>query len=261
VKLDKSLLNTILEITYLHNKFKVFWFSMFITDKKPLAAPTYSDNSFFVREVLWLTEEQTAESLYQQITFKVLRKPNKLFTHIQRIFLTYSLGMQEQLYAALVDLLWVLNGKGTALSKRMLEGTRSVLTKSQVNVLEGYIQQADRALLPANQFSICTSGSIDTRELLFTKNENKQQYDALKLARDFIEFSQLEEALETLEQAILKTPERQDVLKELLDLLKITKNYQAFTKIRDIFIQRELGLSAEWQELADYFVEINNEKE
>jgi len=235
---------------------------MFITDKKPLTAPNYSDKSFFVSEVLWLTEKQTDESLYQQITFKVLRSPNSLVSHLQRIFLTYSLGMQEQLYAALVDLLWVLNGKGAALSNRMLEGTRSVLTKSQVNILEGYIQQADHALLKANQFSVCTSGSIDSRELLISKNENnKQTYDPLKLARDYIEFSQLDEALETLEQAILKTPERQDILKELLELLKMTKNFQAFTKIRDIFIQRELGLSAEWQELVDYFAEINNEKE
>jgi len=235
--------------------------SMFITDKKSLAVFVDSDEGFFVKELLWLAEERTDESLYQQVVFKIRRKPNKLMNHIQRVFLSYSLGMQEQLYAALVDLLWVLDGKGSALSGRMLGGTRSALTDHQFKSLETYLQQPDRAALEANQYTVCTSGTLGASELMLSNSKNnKQDYDPLELARDYIEYSQLDEALATLEAAILTSPERQDVLKELLDLLMITKNFQAYTKIRNVFVQRKLLLSAEWQALADYFAEINDEK-
>ncbi len=233
---------------------------MFITDNKPRPEFVDSENSFIVKELLWISETQSDECLYQQIVFKVLRKPKMLTFHLQRIYLTYGLGMQDQLYAALVDLLFVLEGKGKLLSSRMVASTQSLLTEEHVSVLRRYLETQNGRLLVGNKFSVCVTGEIGIRELVFKRHHAKADHDPLKLAQDYIHYSQLGEALETLEAACLRSPDREDLQKELLGLLKLTKNIQAYRRIRNVFLENKLKLSEGWQELADYFAEIGNEK-
>jgi len=236
---------------------------MFITDNNILPAFVDSDDSFIVQEMLWLTDDnQSNDYLYQQIVSKVLRKPKKLMFHLQRIYFTYSLGMEEQLYAALVDLLWVLNGKGTALSHRMLKATQSKLTDIQAKALDQYIRTLDSDLLVANKFSVCTTGLISSIDLVVIKTSGiPQDYDPLELAKDYIEYSQLDSALQTLETALLETPNRQDLHTELLGLLKKTNNVKAFERIKnDLLVKKDWEESIEWLEMADYFAGISNEQ-
>lgn len=234
---------------------------MFITENKPVDAFVDSDNSFVVKAFVWTAEAQIDDLLYQQIVCKVLRKPTKLISHLQRIYLTYRLGMQEQLYAALVDLLWVLDGKGQLLSRRMVVATQPALSESQVKMLDTYLKKPARKLLSGNRFSICTAGLIGCKDLLTAKDQNQTvSYDPLNLARDYIEYSQLDQALETLETAVLKMPERQDLQYELLDLLKVTDNRDAFFSIRDALLEKNIELPVNWQQVDDYFAGISNEK-
>jgi len=234
---------------------------MFISDNKLPPVFVDSDNNFIVNEIPWNSDKQSDDRLYQQIIFKLLRKPKKLISHLQRIHFVYELGMQDQLYAALVDLLWVLNGNGSALGRRMILSARSLLTEQQVEELKHYLTIENRALFLGNRFSVCTNGAISSREILFKTSEKvSEEYDPLMLARDYIEYSQLDEALETLEAAVLNFPERHDLQIELLELLRLTKNTQVYSKISDVFLERQLELTAEWQQLADYFAGISNEK-
>ncbi len=234
---------------------------MFITENKPVDAFVDSDNSFVVKAFVWTAEAQIDDLLYQQIVCKVLRKPTKLISHLQRIYLTYRLGMQEQLYAALVDLLWVLDGKGQLLSRRMVVATQPALSESQVKMLDTYLKKPDRKRLSGNQFSICITGLLGSTVLLTAKAHNQTvSYDPLNLARDYIEYSQLDQALETLETAVLKMPERQDLQYELLDLLKVTDNRDAFFSIRDALLEKNIELPVNWQQVDDYFAGISNEK-
>ncbi len=237
---------------------------MFITDNNILPAFVDSDDSFIVKEMLWLTDSnQSNDYLYQQIVFKVLRKPKKLMFHLQRIYFTYSLGMEDQLYAALVDLLWILDGKGTALSYRMLKATQSKLTGIQVKALDEYIKTLDIDLLVANKFSVCTKGVISSLDLFDRKTSATPQedYDPLKLAKDYIEYSQLDAALETLETALFKTPDRKDLQIELLGLLKKTNDVKAFERIKkDLLAKTNWEESLEWLEIAEYFAGMSNEE-
>jgi len=234
---------------------------MFITDNKPLPAFVDSDDSFIVEELLWLSEKQSKANLYQQIVSKVLRKPNKLMFHLQRIYFTYNSGMQEQLYASLVDLLWVLEGKGLALSHRMVMATQPILTEPQVKTLDTYLKTQNSSLLLGNKFSVCTTGGMGFQTLVFKKIRGVDKvHDPLEIAKDYIEYSQLGSALQTLENALVSEPDRQDLHTELLDLLKKTDNTEAFKRITDTLLANGWKESAEWLDIADYFTGISNEK-
>jgi len=227
---------------------------MFITDNTSLPALVDSNKSFTVKEIIWDTQNN---SLYQQLVFKVLRKPKRLISHLQRIYLTYSLDEPDPLYAALVDLLWVLDGKGSALSRRMVKATQSNLSEQQVKILKGYLNNTES--LSGNKFSVCITGKGET--VVFEKKQSSDDlYDPLSLARDYIEYSQLDEALKTLEDALSNEPERRDIQIELLELLKVTKNVQEFTRIQHAFLDKQMELSVEWSQLAEYFSGIHNEK-
>ena len=227
---------------------------MFISDNRPPPVFVDSEDSFNVAELLWINGRQSDESLYRQVVFKVVRDPEKLMSHIQRIYLTFNLGMHEQLFAALVDLVWVLNGSGTALSGRMVMATQSLLTEQQIEMLAFHFKRKNTDLLVGNRFSVCTTGITSNREILFKKNHNTVVgHDPLDIARDFIEYSQLDEALETLEDAVLNMPERKDIRIELLDLLKLTRNKEAFIRIRDSLLAVDFSLTSDWQELSDFY--------
>jgi len=229
---------------------------MFITDNSSHPAFVDSNRSLVVKEIIWGIEN-SSDDLYQQLVFKVLKKPKLLISHLQRIYLTYSLGMQDQLYAALVDLLWVLDGKGIELSSRMVKATQTHLTDQQAKLLGAFLNNT--GLLVGNKFSVCITEK--GKDLIVEKNiKLDDSYDPLDLARDYIEYSQLDEALKTLEEALILTPERQDIQSELLELLKVTKNIQEFTRIKQVFLDKEMELSGEWSQLAEYFSGISDEK-
>ncbi len=226
---------------------------MFITDNSPPPIFVDSNDSFVVSELLWISEKQSKDNLYRQVVFKVLRKPNALTFHIQRIYLTYGSKMRDQLYAALVDLLWILDGSGRALSSRMIASTQSLLSEKQIENLMLFLEMKNNHLMVGNKFSVCVAGNIGTKELVIKKNHIERKVDPLELARDYINYSQLDEALKTLEDAFFDAPERQDIQTELLDLLKSTKNNDAFIRIRNAYLKKELDVSGEWQEMTDYF--------
>ncbi len=222
--------------------------------------PDEKNDSFSVEEMFWLTDKNSQEHLYHQITCEVLSKPKQLTSHVKRIFLTRNNKDSDRLYAALVDLLWVLNGGGKELSKRMISIGRPFLTEQQMNLLVEYLSHEDHSLLTGNKFSVHTDGVIGTRCLLSKETNNTTEHDPLKLANDYIEFSQLDEAIDVLEKGILLEPERQELQNQLLELYKVTRNDKAFSRMYDALIEKQFDLSAEWQELAAFFSGKNNER-
>lgn len=220
-----------------------------------------TNEGFICEEICWTTDKKTDRRLYQQILFNVLTNPKQLNYHIQRIHLTYKLRMAEPLYAALVDLLLVLDGKGKELSKSMILSTRSLLEKRQFGLLVNVLKHQNTSLLTGNKFSVFTKGLVGSCELLTktVQTNHTVAHDPLVIALDYIEYSQLDHAIETLQTGILEFPDRQDLQNELLELYKLTKNKKAFVKMRDLLIETEFQLSSEWQELTAYFSGLTNE--
>ena len=233
--------------------------SLLVTGKEGVSHSTISGENFSVVETCWTTDKQTVEHLYQQIVYKVSTNPKQLISHIERIYFTYRQGMVEPLYAALIDLFSVLDGRGKELSKRMVSFAHSLLTEDQVKVLASCLADKNISLLAGSKFSVLAKGLVGSVVLLTEKNKEVIEHDPLAIARDYVEYSQLDAAIEILETGVLEDPERQALQSELLALYKVTKNIQAFTKMHDLLQEKELDLSAGWQRLTDYFAGLANE--
>lgn len=142
-------------------------FSLFETENEISPASIESDQNFMVEKVLWTTTTTKENNdLYTQIVFKVLRNPKHLMSHIQRIYVTYTWKMNTPLYAALIDLLLVLDGKGKQLSNRMIFLTRSLLSDQQYQILTEYLKTQETSLLPENKFTVLTKGLVGSSVLL-----------------------------------------------------------------------------------------------
>ena len=203
--------------------------------------------SAFGSSELW-----TAELLLMDLNFRVLRKPQDLLAHWQRIRYCFDHCGSEQLFAALLDLLIILNHKGRDFAQRMIIGSRSRLEVAQFNLL----RQADASLpnLKGNRHSLFTRGLIGQSEVVSQAGHQQEQHDYLALARDFIEYSQIEEAMTTLELGLNAQPERKDLQRMLLEIYRSSQNFERFQAQYKIMKKMSpIPLAPAWQALADYF--------
>lgn len=169
----------------------------------------------------------------EYLTGQIARKPKELFPHVQRIHFCYRHDLIDQLYAALVDLFICLRGDmGLKLRERMFLGVQHKLPKQQAYFLKKTLQLGGNSALslPANRYSIFGTGVTGSRVLIKQIVKADGEADPLILARDFIEYSQLEEARKVLENAILIQSDRQDITAELFQLYKSTRDRTNFQK-------------------------------
>lgn len=190
--------------------------------------------------------DQTLNSL----AFKVRRNPKDLLSHLRRIYFCHQASLSKQLYAALLDLLIVLQGKGQAIGKRMLYGSRQQIDEHQFKLLEHAVKSDYDKL--GNRYSLFTSGQIGTCELL-EQHQTEVQHDFLILANDFIEYSQLDQAMDVLETGINLNPDRIDLQEALLELYKSTENRTRFQSSYKSFLAAGISLIDDWQRMTHYF--------
>lgn len=190
-------------------------------------------------------EEQTLNYLI----FKLCRNPENLLCHLRRIYYCYLNGRSGHLYAALLDFLLVLKGRGQAISRRMIVGCRRQLDQHQILVLEHAVtEDLDRF---GNFHSIFTTGRIAHRELFVYRKHAKTEYDVLKLANDFIEYSQLDQAMEVLETGLRDHPDRVDLQDALLELYLSTGSRERLLNFYNANTAAGMPFNHEWRQAAD----------
>ena len=210
-------------------------------------------NGFWDNEpLLFADESQQADSILNTLIFKVIRKPRDLIAHLRRIYFCYQNALSEPLYAALVDFLIVLNGKGRSLSVRLIHGCRSQLDPAQIVAFKSAV--SGPCQMTGNRYSLFTTGTLGTSQVVEISRNNRQEHrDYLTLADDFIEFSQLEEAMSILEVGLDRQPERQDLQVALLELYRSTNSRERFNNSYEAIKAVSVPLADEWQLLADFF--------
>ncbi len=210
------------------------------------------EKSFWYDDELVFSDPFTDEDqLLNALVFKVRRNPKDLKAHLRRIYLCYQNRLPSQLYAALLDFVIILQGKGLAISHRMIMGSRSQLDSQQISTLNKAVN--DEHARQGNRFSLFTSGLVGRRELVEYQHRGAEQHDFLVLANDFIEYSQLEQAIDVLETGITVSPERQDLQEALLELYKSTRNRTRFETFYKICIAANVPLVNQWQLTANFF--------
>jgi len=221
-------------------------------------------NVFYLSDSLAVnfSDLELPEDFLRHLVYLVARKPKRIITHIQRIYHCYQTDLSEQLYAALVDLLFVLNNRGKAISRRMILGTKAKLSNEQFKMLQKFMaEDFDVSLLTGNQYSVFTKGLIGTRNLI-QQHEIPDQltHDPLDLAHDYIEYSQLDEAKDVLEKAIIDQPDRLDLHQCLLELYKSTLDTAGFMTMYHILDGLDVAMPDEWNTLQAFLNEHKNER-
>jgi hypothetical protein len=198
----------------------------------------------------------------ERLVFRVSRKPRCLAAHVERIYYCFHYYLNEQLFAALIDLLIILNRYGQALSWRMIGGARSRLTPDQLKALVIYLKNSSfrTELLPSNRYSVFAK-SLESGAILVQLIDvsEKKEHDPLVLARDYVEYSQLDNAIDILEKAILIQPERVELHDELLSLYRSTCNLIGFCRMYEEFNRNRISLPPEWKQLDDFFKGLSND--
>lgn len=196
------------------------------------------------------------EDTLESIIFKILKEPQALQVHLQRIYFCYQHDLIDDLFAALVDFLIILEGKGVKISHRMVTGAKSKLNPQQYSELKKALTLSTDKIkqLEGNGCSVFTQGLIGVSVLVQKETaEIQPEHDPLDIARDYIAYSQLDAAIETLEEAIVLNFERQELHDDLLELYKLTQNKDKFLKMYGTLVEQVKTIPAAWDELKGFF--------
>lgn len=197
------------------------------------------------------------EQVLESLIFKLAKNPTALAVHLQRIYFCYQQNLTEELFAALVDFLIILEEKGRPLRYRMVKSTKSKLLPEHYTILNRALTLSGEEikLLQGNMHSLFSRGLIGTSVLVIEEDKTQQQHDPLDIARDFIAYSQLDAAMDTLENAILADLQRQALHDDLLELYRITQSFERFKKMYGALSEQSENIPAVWNELKDLFNE------
>lgn len=197
--------------------------------------------------LVYFYAEQPLEQKLNALSLKVSRKPKDLIGHLRRIYFCHQHALHEPLYAALLDWLIVLNGKGQKMSLRLLQGCKGRLDPAEFLIFREALDNVQT--LPGNRYSLFTQGLSGSTRLLAIEQTTVPQADCLQLAQDFIEFSQLDEAIAVLEQGLDEQPGRAELQAAVLELYLATEDWERFHKrfrmLQDAGIEPAVG----WQQL------------
>lgn len=207
---------------------------------------------------LWSTEALLCNDFLEKLVFQISKKPKRLIAHVQRIYYCFQMQLDDQLFAALIDFLVILNKQGSAISWRMVNGAKSRLSEQQFDLLNDYLNNSNAQAhqLPGNQFSIFTRGLSGSDQLISQTAKADtpiNEHDPLVIARDHIEYSQLDEAKQVLEKAILEQPTRLDLHYELLTIYQSMRDTGGFNSMLAKLTQSGVAIPDEWEHLSGYF--------
>lgn len=188
----------------------------------------------------------------------VTREPSDLRSHVRRVFLAHGRKNTVDLFGALVDLFIALGNKGSSLRQRMLEGAKENLEPRQYSLLRESLAGGldERKVVFAPGAMLCR-GVEGTLKLVESGAEkSREPRDPLVEAREYLEYSQLDEARHLLEEALMQDPRRQELHEELLEIYRSTRDQSNFAKMLGR-LNKGNPMPEQWQELAEYFRSLN----
>ena len=236
-----------------------------ITDNKPSNRVDAADPVFLFGNLksYQLDFDFTHNNALEFLCYQIARKPKDLINHVRRIHYCFRENLNDALYAAIIDLFSVLKGKEAAkFGFRMYRGVKSKLTENQRAELEKLLSGSFIKLneWPLTRYSVLSRGmqgvAVIYQSGKATSSHSAKTKDPLSLAQDYIEFSQLTEAREVLETALLETPERVDLAMELIQLYKSTRDIENFELFYNKISELGSSLQESWDDLNAYMANI-----
>lgn len=207
------------------------------------------------RSRLALDTSVCSQQVADYLAHKVARTPGDLRSHVQRVVVHINLKDAEGTYGALLDLFIVLVDKGRALRGRMLEAAKTLLNQERSQVLsqglDGGVSATDALPLAVN--SVLSKGFTGSSRLVERLGAAAQgQRDPLDEARECLEYGQLQQAQQVLEEAILQGPQRDELHHELLEIYKHARDVEGFRAMWRRLEDAGTPASAAWQRLEEF---------
>jgi hypothetical protein len=198
-------------------------------------------------------------SLADYFSHCVAREPLDLRSHVRRIFLAHEHGSTVDLFGALVDLFIALGKKGLNLRKRMLELSKGKLQSHEYGQLRdaliGGLDELGITFVPGAMLCRGVEGAMALVESSIKKPIAVR--DPLMEAREYLEYSQLDEARNVLEYAVMQEPGRSELHKELLDIYRSTRDRDSFARMFQKLDGESNPMRKEWRELAEFLRSLN----
>ena len=190
----------------------------------------------------------------------ITRDSGDLKSHVRRIFLVCEQGAPQEVFSAVLDLFLALGKNGASLRRRMLEFSRARLRGPEYNLLLNSMATGlDPSTISFAAGSLLCQGGEGTVHCVHpdTGEAGFASRDPLIEAREYLEYSQLDEARNVLEQALLQQPERTDIQEELLSLYRSTRDKTNFTKMFRALDKEANPLPEAWRDLEEFFRSLN----
>lgn len=181
---------------------------------------------------------------------RIIRQPQELRSHVQRIFLLIAMADRARLFGALVDLYIALGAAGEALKQRCLSRAEPLLDAQKLTFLECNLRSGLRACDPALArvaHAVLSLGCCGSTELIHKNHAAAHGYEgAYEEALDCLEYGQLNEARRVLEEAVLAAGDDARVTRLLLEIYQRAKDPGAIASMRERLIKRHGTLPAGW---------------
>ena len=217
----------------------------------------FIEPAFLQKNKLFLSDSHCLPTMItDKLAHKITRFPNDLRSHIQRIFIFIEHKKNESVYSSLIDLFLVLGDKGAALRKRMLSSAQFLLSETQFSVLSQSFSSdsfPQSSLVDISQ-SVLSSGNNSGMPFILKVDESEDDINTIiDEARSYLEYGQLGEAINALQEAVITYPNKLELQYDLLEIFQKTHDKAGFIDCYEQLIDKGLYLPPLWQQLAKEF--------
>ncbi len=192
---------------------------------------------FVLREssLLICPQNLSTDRYLNYINYRIRQTPANLTDHVRKIYLFQQESLNQRLLvAALADLFFVLKQSGYALRKRLLLASRELidstifshlvdkLKSGNLSISENWLRGFPTLLVEKPVLEIVR------RQDQASRGPTDDKDNAMLLADEYIENSQINLAIETLEEAVLKASGDEEPAELLIELYRQTAEYDRF---------------------------------
>lgn len=172
---------------------------------------------------LLLPHVSDTDNALHYLGHRIVHYPHELRSHVQRILLLIRKQDGAALYGALIDLFIALGNKGLALKRDLLALATPLLTPASLASLQDKLEDGILACDPGIarvRSALLRAGTCQNEPLVHRHRAQppRQARGPLDEAQELLAYGQLDQALETLENALLMNPDQPDIAMELREL-------------------------------------------
>lgn len=186
---------------------------------------------------------------WRYVTALVARDPLDLEAHARRIVMACQPELRDRLFGALIDVFLALGSRGRGLRAALLDKARAHLESDELHFLEQHLEHglSPLAQLPSQAGSVHDRGVLGTVHLVAHQRVAARELSAHEEAMARIDEGDLDGARHLLEKALLEQPDQVDVMRELLDIYRYTRDDTAKAAMLERLRERHGAAPAGWQ--------------